>query len=263
MARASKQELLARRKAAAQALAEQILALDAARPATDRDREERAFEAIADAESIDEAWELLIARSIIPESWIDASHRRFYAMSNRCARCGHPLRCRFARCLHDERKEPLYAFGHAPGSLWDLLVVAGHIQRFIDAEAEGEERERAIRSPMSSPTRVAWTFEIATPQPLRLEALSRMQGPIVRLALSTVEARTGRPFEYSTSVSGREIIAWLDANSEREGDAMSAVQFAPPVQFLGQTCGWSGIRMDLAPTTALVQRLPRALPLTR
>lgn len=240
-----------------------MVAYDRLRPAPDRDREERALDAMSDAESLEEAWERLIARGLIPTSWIDAAQRRFYAVSNRCARCGHPLRCRLARCLHDERKEPTYASGPSPGSLWDLLVIAGHFQRFIDAEAQAEERETLAPSPMRSPSRIAWSYEVALPQPVRWESFSRRQQPLIRRAIELVEARTGRLFEQCTPFTNEDLVAWFEAQRAGNSPPPLADRLRPHTQFLGQVCGWSTIRFDLSPTPELARRLPRALPLTR
>ncbi len=247
------------------ALADALVEQHERAPKPDAAREQAMLDAVRDCDSLLEAWERIIARSLLPSSWLDESERRFYGLAGRCARCGHKARCAMVRCLHDERSEAQYGFARCPTSWWDMLVLVGHAERFASAEAVAREREaRSLPSAIASPSRAAWTWVCETPQPYYV-ALSRPQTKQVMRALELAQERIGMPLSLAARSWIEPLFQWL---RRAEGDALrpefprlSSSLGDTGVLYKGQTLGWSELVSTLYPSRDAACALPRGVPL--
>lgn len=246
------------------ALANALVALQRQMPQPDLALEDAALAAIEDAESLEEGWESVLARGLVPEGWMDTSRRRFYGVSNRCARCGHPDRCPYVLCLNDERREVLYAHEPFPSSWWDVLVLVGHRERIVAAEQLALEFDARLPSVMASVERAGISLVIEPPinSPL---ALSRPQRAIYAQARERAEQALGLPL--SAEVQAAVLSLFKQLNTLR-GDDIRITVDAPyraiantGVVFGGQTYGWTELRCPFTPSADAARRMPRARPM--
>jgi|LNFM01.1.fsa_nt_gb hypothetical protein len=234
-------------------------------PEANQEREQAMLDAVQDCESLAEGWERVVARGIVPGSWLDESERRFYGISGRCARCGHKSRCAFVRCLGDERSEERYALAPYPTSWWDMLLLVGHLERFVQAESLAREREaETMATPMAAVRRAAWTWVVESPAPFYF-AFSRPQSKQVSRALELAHDQLGMPLPAGARSWVEPLFKWL----RRATDQGPPPTFPRPsdelgdtgVLYRGQTLGWSELRATLAPSRDAARALPRGVPL--
>ncbi|MFO0559016.1 MAG: hypothetical protein U0269_13460 [Polyangiales bacterium] len=251
------------REARVTALASALIELQRRLPQPDPVLEERALDAIADAESLEEGWDSVLARGLVPGEWLDTSRRRFYGVSNRCARCGHPDRCRSVRCLNDERREPLYAHEAFPASWWDLLVVVGHRERIMAAERLSKEYREKLPSALASSEVTGFSLVIETPtDPTR--SLSRIQQAMYSDARARAEDELGLPLAPGVQ---DEVPTLFDQLREQERSGVFTLEAAynsiadTGATFGGQTYDWIELRCPFSPSAHAARRMPRARPL--
>jgi hypothetical protein len=247
------------------ALTDALVQEHARAPKPDPAREQAMLDAVRDCESLSEGWERIIARGLLPSSWLDESERRFYGMSGRCARCGHKDRCAMVRCLQDERSEAQYGFAPFPTSWWDMLVLVGHTERLASAESIAREREaHSAPSVIASPSRSAWTWVFETPTPYYV-GLSWSQTKQVRRALDLAQERMGMHLSLAARSWIEPLFRWM---RREEDDALrpkvprlDSELGETGVLYKGQTLGWSELVSTLYPSRDAARALPRGVPM--
>ncbi|MBL8685272.1 MAG: hypothetical protein JNK05_39200 [Myxococcales bacterium] len=263
--RASKKATRPKRPSVAIALADALVKKYRTAPTPDPAREQAMLEAVRQCETLAEGWEAIIARGLLPGAWLDASDRRFYGVSGRCARCGHKSRCAFVRCLNDERREESYGFAPFPTSWWDMLVLVGHTARFVEAETLARERDEQIAHSEWSTSRRAWTWTVETPVSFYF-ALSRPQAAQVSRAIELAHEELGMPLPAGARSWIEPLFKWLrnqtDAQPMPELPRSSDELGDTGVIYRGRTLGWSELVATLAPSRDAARALPRGVPLT-
>jgi hypothetical protein len=169
------------------------------------------------------------------------------------------------RCLGEELSEASYALAPHPTSWWDMLVLVGHLERFVQAESLAREHEaKTTGTVMASARRAAWTWVTECPAPFFF-ALSRPQGKQVSRALELAHEQLGMPLPAGARSWIEPLFGWLRLASDqgpppaipRPADELGDTG----VLYRGQTLGWSELRATLAPSRDAARALPRGVAL--